>query len=194
MGVWGYGGMGVLGYGSMGVFYYFTHPVMISKASIVGFFTKGKIIFASVAAVITFSITLYNQFKSVPTTEISGFVSADKNTIVPVDAVVKIISPIQSQTETDAKGRFKFKLPNIQSDTFLLIIQNKKTNLETKQDEYIDASSGKKDIFVLFNSDQDLAKAYVPLGKSNSPEYARKSPSVIRALQQLHFPKRKPHQ
>lgn len=166
---------------------------MITKASIVGFFSKGKIIFASVAAVITFSITLYNQFKSVPTTEISGFVSADKNTVVPVDAVVKIISPVQSQTETDSKGRFKFKLPNIQSDTFLLIIQNKKTNTETKQDEYIDAAIGKKDIFVLFNSDQDFTKAYVPLGKSNSPEYSRKSPSVIRAIQQLHFPKRKPH-
>ena len=175
------------------IFYYFTRPVMISKASVIGFFSKGKIIFASIAAVITFSITLYNQFKSVPTTEISGFVSADKNTVVPVDAVVKIISPVQSQTETDSKGRFKFKLPNIQSDTFLLIIQNKKTNIETKQDEYVDAASGKKDIYVLFNSDQDPSKVYAPLGKSNSPEYARKSPAVIRAFQQLHFPKRKPH-
>ena len=135
---------------------------MITKASIIGFFSKGKIIFASVAAVITFSITLYNQFKSVPTTEISGFVSADKNTMIPVDAVVKIISPVQSQTETDSKGRFKFKLPNIQSDTFLLVIQNKKTNIETKQDEYVDASAGKKDIFVLFNSTQDLDKSLCP--------------------------------
>jgi hypothetical protein len=166
---------------------------MITKASIIGFFSTGKIIFASVAAVITFSITLYNQFKSVPTTEISGFVSADKNAMVPVDAVVKIISPIQSQTETDSKGRFKFKLPNIQSDTFLLIIQNKKTNIETKQDEYVDAANGKKDIYVLFNSDQDMTKIYAPLGKSNSPEYARKPPAVIRALQQFHFPKRKLH-
>jgi hypothetical protein len=166
---------------------------MITKASIVGFFTKGKIIFASVAAVITFSITLYNQFKSVPTTEISGFVSADKNSMIPVDAVVKIISPVQSQTETDSKGRFKFKLPNITSDTFLLVIQNKKTNIETKQDEYVDASTGKKDIFVLFNSTQDPEKVYAPLGKSSSPEYARKTPAVIRAIQQLHFPKRKSH-
>jgi hypothetical protein len=166
---------------------------MISKTSIIGFFSKSKIIFASIAAVVTFSITLYNQFKSVPTTEISGFVSADKNSMVPVDAVVKIISPVQSQTETDSKGRFKFKLPNIQSDTFLLIIQNKKTNIETKQDEYVDAASGKKDIYVLFNSDQDMTKVYAPLGKSNSPEYARKSPTLIRALQQLHLPKRKPH-
>jgi hypothetical protein len=166
---------------------------MITKASVIGFFSKGKIIFASVAAVITFSITLYNQFKSVHTTEISGFVSADKSTMVPVDAVVKIISPVQSQTETDSKGRFKFKLPNIQSDTFLLVIQNKKTNIETKQDEYVDASEGKRDIFVLFNSTQDPDKVYAPLGKSNSPEYARKTPSVIRAIQQLHLPKRKPH-
>ena len=166
---------------------------MITKASIIGFFSKGKIIFASVAAVITFSITLYNQFKSVHTTEISGFVSADKSTMIPIDAVVKIISPVQSQTETDSKGRFKFKLPNIQSDTFLLVIQNKKTNIETKQDEYVDASTGKKDIFVLFNSAQDLEKVYAPLGKSNSPEYARKTPAVMRAIQQMHFPKRKPH-
>jgi hypothetical protein len=166
---------------------------MITKASIIGFFSKGKIIFASVAAVITFSITLYNQFKSVPTTEISGFVSADKNTMVPVDAIVKIISPVQSQTETDAKGRFKFKLPNIQSDTFLLIIQNKKTNTETKQNEWVDASNGKKDIYVLFNSDRDLEKVYAPLGKSNSPEFARKTPAVMHVIQQIHFPKRKSH-
>src|SRR5450755_2310255 len=53
------------------------------------------------------TITLYNQFKSVPKTEISGFVSADRNTVIPVDAVVKIISPIQSETQTDSKGRFK---------------------------------------------------------------------------------------
>ncbi len=166
---------------------------MITKTSIVGFFTKGKIIFASIAAVITFSITLYNQFKSVPKTEISGFVSADRNSVVPVDAIVKIISPIQSQTETDAKGRFKFKLPNVQSDTFLLIIQNKKTNIETKQNEYVDASSGKTDIYVLFNSDQDPEKVYAPLGKSTSPAYAKRTPNVVRVFQQLHLPKRKSH-
>jgi hypothetical protein len=166
---------------------------MITKASIVGFFSKGKVVFATVAAMITFSITLYNQFKRTPTTEISGFVSADRNTVVPVDAVVKIISPIQSQTETDSKGRFKFRLPNIQSDTFLIIVQNKKTNIETKQNEYVDASSGKKDIFVLFNSDQDTEKVYAPLGKSTSAAYARRTPNVIRALQQFHFPKRRVH-
>jgi hypothetical protein len=166
---------------------------MITKASIVGFFTKGKIIFASVAAVITFSITIYNQFKHVPTTEISGLVSSDPNTVVPVDAVVKIISPIQSQTETDSKGRFKFKLPNIQSDTFLLVIQNKKTSIETKQDEYVDASSGRKDIFVLFNANQDSEKVYAPLGKSMTAAYAKKTPNVMRVIQSFHIPKRKVH-
>ena len=83
---------------------------MVTKTSVIDFFSRSKVIFATIAAVITFSITLYNQFKSTPTTEISGYVSADKNSLVPVDAVVKIISPVQSQTETDAKGRFKFKL------------------------------------------------------------------------------------
>ena len=166
---------------------------MITKAAIIGFFTKSKIIFASIAAVVTFSITLYNQFKSVPKTEISGFVSADRNSVVPVDAVVKIISPVQSQTETDSKGRFKFKLPNLQSDTFLLIIQNKKTNIETKQNEYVDASDGRKDIYVLFNSDQDLEKVYAPLGKSMSPAYAKRTPNVLRVLNQIRFPKKKAH-
>lgn len=165
---------------------------MITKAAIIGFFTKGKIIFASVAAIITFTITLYNQFKSTPKTEISGFVSADRNTIIPVDAVVKIISPVQSETQTDSKGRFKFKLPNIQSDTFLLIVQNKKTNIETKQNEYVDASSGRKDIYVLFNSDQDQDKVYAPLGKSMSAAYARRSPNVLRVFN-FHFPKRRSH-
>jgi len=175
------------------IFTYFSRPVMITKTSIIAFFSKGKIIFASVAAVITFTITLYNQFKSVPKTEISGFVSADKNSVVPVDAVVKIISPIQSETQTDSKGRFKFKLPNLQSDTFLLIIQNKKTNIETKQNEWVDASDGRKDIYVLFNSDQDLDKVYAPLGKSMSPVYARRTPNVLRIFNQFHLPKRKPH-
>ena len=174
-------------------FLYFSCPVMITKAAIIGFFTKSKIIFASIAAVVTFSITLYNQFKSVPKTEISGFVSADRNSVVPVDAVVKIISPVQSQTETDSKGRFKFKLPNLQSDTFLLIIQNKKTNIETKQNEYVDASDGRKDIYVLFNSDQDLEKVYAPLGKSMSPAYAKRTPNVLRVINQIRFPKKKAH-
>jgi hypothetical protein len=166
---------------------------MITKASFIGFFTKGKIIFASIAAVVTFSITVYNQFKHVPTTEISGLVSADQYTVVPVDAVVKIISPIQSQTETDSKGHFKFKIPNIQSDTFLLIIQNKKTNTETKQNEYVDASSGKKDIFVLFNAGQDTEKIYAPLGKSMTAAYARRTPNVMRVIQSFHIPKKKIH-
>jgi hypothetical protein len=174
------------------IFPYFRRPVMITKATIIGFFTKGKIIFASAAAVITFTITLYNQFKSTPKTEISGFVSADRNTIIPVDAVVKIISPVQSETQTDSKGRFKFKLPNIQSDTFLLIVQNKKTNIETKQNEYVDASSGRKDIYVLFNSDQDQDKVYAPLGKSMSAAYARRTPNVMRVFN-FHFPKRRSH-
>lgn len=161
---------------------------MITKTSIIDFFSRGKIIFATIAAVITFSITLYNQFKSTPTTEISGFVSAEKNSIVPVDAVVKLISPISKETETDAKGHFRFKLQNIQSDTFLLVIQNKKTNIETKQNEYVSASDGRKDIFVLFNTSSDEEKVYAPLGKSLTPAYSKRQPEFFRALQQIHIP------
>jgi hypothetical protein len=36
----------------------------------------------------------------------------------------------------------------------------------------------------------DPEKVYAPLSKSSSPEYARKTPAVMRAIQQLHFPKR----
>ena len=160
---------------------------MVTKTSVIDFFSRSKVIFATIAAVITFSITLYNQFKSTPTTEISGYVSADKNSLVPVDAVVKIISPVVRETETDAKGRFKFKLQNVQSDTFLLVIQNKKTNIETKQNEYVNASQGRKDIFVLFNSSTDEEKVYAPLGKSTSPAYSRRPPEILRALHQI-FP------
>jgi hypothetical protein len=101
---------------------------MFRKEKITQWFTNGKILLATIATVITLSITVYNQFKSKPVTEVSGFVSAAKESVVPVDAVVKIISPIQSQTETDSKGKFKFKLEDIRSDTFLLLIQNKRTN------------------------------------------------------------------
>jgi hypothetical protein len=110
---------------------------MITRTSILDFFSRTKIIFATIAAVITFSITLYNQFKSNHATEISGIVTTNKGYISPVDAVVRISSPIQAQTETDAQGRFKFKLQNLQSDTFLLIVQNKRTNTVTKQNEYV---------------------------------------------------------
>ncbi|MFI5193130.1 MAG: hypothetical protein ACHQD7_03710 [Chitinophagales bacterium] len=175
-------------------FWYFSRPAMVTKTSVIDFFTRGKVIFVTIAAVITFSITLYNQFKSTPTTEISGYVSADKNSLVPVDAVVKIISPVQSQTETDARGRFKFKLQNIQSDTFLLVIQNKKTNIETKQDEYVNASKGRKDIFVLFNSSTDEEKVYAPLGKSTSPAYSRRPPAILKVLHQIFpVPRRRAH-
>ncbi|MEJ0101664.1 MAG: hypothetical protein WDO19_03485 [Bacteroidota bacterium] len=108
----------------------------MTKTKILDWFKTGKGVFVTVAGVITFSITIYNQFKSDRTTEISGFVSSSTGPVTPVDATVKIISPIQGQTETDANGRFKFKFKNIQSDTFLLLIQNKKTNMETKQNEY----------------------------------------------------------
>ncbi|HVY75319.1 MAG TPA: hypothetical protein VG890_10840 [Puia sp.] len=161
------------------------------KTSIVTFFTRGKVVFATIAAIITFSITLYNQFKSTPTTEISGFVSTEKESVVPVDAVVKIISPIQSQTETDSRGRFKFKLQNIQSDTFLLVVQNKKTNTETKQNEYINAVQGKKDIFVLFNANIDSEKVYAPWGKSTSPEYSHRKPEMLRLFHDIRLPKKR---
>lgn len=164
---------------------------MLTKTTIVEFFSKTKVIFATIAAVITFSITLYNQFKSNKTTEISGFVTASKDMIVPVDAVVKIISPIQSQTETDSKGRFKFKLENIQSDTFLLVVQNKRTNLETKQNEYISAGSGRKDIIVLFNANIDTGRMYTPFGKIGNSGSGRRKPDIIKVLQGIHLPRRR---
>jgi hypothetical protein len=160
---------------------------MVTKTKIIDFFSKGKVIFVTIAGIITFSITMYNQFKRNTTTEISGFVSASKDNIVPVDAIVKISSPIQGQTETDARGRFKFKFDNIKSDTFYLIIQNKKTNTETKQNEYIEAGNGKKDIFVLFNANVKDGRVYSTTGKSNS---SKKAANVIKTIEQL-IPRRR---
>jgi hypothetical protein len=126
---------------------------LITKVAVVEFFSKTKVIFATVAAIITFFITIYNQFtKGSRTTEISGIVAMNKTEATPVDAVVQISSPIQAQTETDSRGRFKFKIPELQSDTFLLIVRNKRTNTVTKQNEYVAASSGRKDIVVLFDT------------------------------------------
>jgi hypothetical protein len=70
--------------------------ITITKATIVDFFSKTKVIFATIAAIITFSITMYNQFKGSKTTEISGIVALD-NVNNPVDAVVRISSPIQQR-------------------------------------------------------------------------------------------------
>jgi hypothetical protein len=134
--------------------------ITITKASIIDFFSKGKVIFATIAAVMTFSITLYNQFKGNKTTEISGVVASDKSQAAPVDAVVRISSPIQAQTETDSRGRFRFKLENLQSDTFLLVVQNKRTNTVAKQNEYVNASRGRTDIVVLFDSNMRNGGVY----------------------------------
>ncbi len=152
---------------------------MLSKEKIKKWSSSGKVALATAATVITLSITVYNQFKSKSVTEVSGFVSSAKETVIPVDAVVKIISPIQSQTETDSKGKFKFKLEDIRSDTFLLLIQNKKTNTEMKQNEYVSSGSGRKDIFVLFNSAIDDGTIYYQLGKSNISSPAKRAPADI---------------
>jgi len=165
---------------------------MIKKEKIGSWFTKSRIIFATIAAIITFSITLYNQFKSAKKTEISGFVSSTKESVVPVDAIVKIISPVQSETQTDANGKFKFKLENIQSDTFLLLVQNKKTNTEIKQNEYVDGGDGRKNILVLFNSNINDGRIYYQIGKSNvSSPALRAAPEIINSFKKaFHIKKR----
>jgi hypothetical protein len=166
----------------------------MTKTEIIDWFSKSKIIFATIAAVITFSITLYNQFKSNKTTEISGMVSANKDvaTPIPVDAIVRISSPIQAQTETDSRGRFKFKFENIQSDTFLLIVQNKRTNTVTKQNEYVNAKQGRTDIVVLFTSDMQSGGVYRSYDKNDTTHIARRRPDVINNLKDLfHIPKKR---
>jgi hypothetical protein len=166
----------------------------MTKTNIIDWFSKSKVIFATIAAVITFSITLYNQFKSSKTTEISGIVSSNKDlaTPIPVDAVVRISSPIQAQTETDSRGRFKFKFENIQSDTFLLIIQNKRTNTITKQNEYVNAKQGRTDIVVLFTSDMQSGGVYRSYDKNDTTHIAKRRPDIIDAFKrQFHIPSRK---
>jgi hypothetical protein len=164
---------------------------MFKKEKITQWFTNGKVLLAAAATIITVSITVYNQFKSKHITEVSGFVSAAKESIVPVDAIVKIISPIQGQTETDSKGKFKFKLEDIRSDTFLLLIQNKRTNTEMKQNEWVNASDGRKDILVLFNSGIDDGTIYYPLGKSNRNSPAKRPPDIINAFKKTFHIKKK---
>jgi hypothetical protein len=133
---------------------------MITKDQITGFFSKSKVIFATIAAVVTFTITLYNQFKSSSTTEISGSVSTIRTAGGPVDAVVQISSPITAQTETDNRGRFKFKLNDLKTDTFLIIVTNKRTHTVMKQNEYVNASRGRTDITVVFDSSMIDGQTY----------------------------------
>lgn len=155
---------------------------MITKTTLTDFFSKGKVIFATTAAVVTFLITIYNQFKSNRATEISGIVAADKNFTKPVDAVVRISSPIQAQTETDSRGRFKFKLDNLQSDTFLLIVQNKRTNTITKQNEFVSASHGRTDIVVLFDPSMRDGQTYTSY---DTVHQHRRAPSLKRVFEGL---------
>jgi hypothetical protein len=155
---------------------------MITKAIIIDFFSKGKVLIATTITVVTFFITLFNQFKTSKTTEISGLVSANKDIPTPVDAIVRISSPIQAQTETDSKGRFKFKIQNLQSDTFLLVVQNKRTNIVTKQNEYVNASHGRTDIVVLFSSDGGIYTSY---DKNDSLHSNKRRPSFKKVLRGL---------
>jgi hypothetical protein len=153
----------------------------ITKTSIIDFFSKTKVIFATIAAIITFSITMYNQFKGSKTTEISGIVGLD-NVNDPVDAVVRISSPISQATETDAKGHFKFKIDNCQTDTFLLVVQNNRTKTVTKQNEYVNASQGRKDIVVLFDSNMKNGGVYTTMDTSR---HYRKAPNLKKLFQGL---------
>jgi len=143
---------------------------MILKTTITGYVSKSKVMLATLATVITFSITLYNQFRPHKSTEISGTVFLNSDSTLPADAIVRISSPIQAQTETDPNGKFKFKFDNIQTDTFLLIVQNRKTNTITKQNEYVKRSGGRTGIVILFNADVKDARI------STSNDAARKSP------------------
>jgi len=155
--------------------------ITITKATVIDFFSKTKVIFATVAAIITFSITMYNQFKGSKTTEISGIVALD-NVNNPVDAVVRISSPVQQSTETDARGHFKFKLDNCQTDTFLLVVQNNRTKTVTKQNEYVNASQGRKDIVVLFDSDMRNGGVYTTF---DSSRHNRRTPNLRKVFQGL---------
>ncbi len=157
--------------------------ITITKATIVDFFSKTKVIFATIAAIITFSITMYNQFKGSKTTEISGIVALD-NVNDPVDALVRITSPIVAETETDAKGHFRFKLQNLQTDTFLLVVQNNRTKTVTKQNEYVNASQGRKDIVVLFDSDMSNGGVYTTI---DSSRHNRSKPPNLRKVFQGLF-------
>jgi hypothetical protein len=156
--------------------------ITITKATIVDFFSKTKVIFATIAAIITFSITMYNQFKGSKTTEISGIVLSDAVHATPVDAVVRISSPIERSTETDAKGRFKFKLDNIPTDTFLLVVENNRTKTVAKQNEYVNASRGRTDIVVLFDSNMRNGGVYTT---TDSSRHNRRQPNFKKFLQGL---------
>jgi hypothetical protein len=155
---------------------------MITKATVVEFFSKTKVIFATIAAIITFTITLYNQFKGSKITEISGIVASDKINAAPVDAIVRISSPIQAETETDRQGRFRFKLEHLPTDTFLLIVQNKRTNTVAKQNEYVNASRGRTDIVVLFDSNMQDGSVYRTY---DTTRRSRKPPNFKKMLQGL---------
>jgi len=156
--------------------------LLLTKTAIINFFSKTKVIFATVAAIITFFITLFNQFKGSKTTEISGVVALSKAQVIPVDAVVQISSPIQMQTETDSRGRFRFKISNLQTDTFLLIVTNKRTRTVTKQNEYVSASQGRTDIIVLFDTTMRAGGMYTTV---DSAHRGRRPVNIKKFLQGL---------
>lgn len=157
---------------------------MINKDQITGFFSKSKVIFATIAAVITFSITLFNQFKSSSSTEISGSVSSIKMAGGPVDATVQISSPMTASTVTDNHGRFRFKFENLKSDTFLLVVTNKRTGTVMKQNEYVNASRGRTDITVVFDSSMVDGQVY---NASDTTRFRRRGggPNINKFVQKV---------
>jgi hypothetical protein len=155
--------------------------LLLTKAAVINFFSKTKIIFATVAAIVTFFITLFNQFKGSKATEISGVVAVNKVQATPVDALVQISSPIQAQTVTDSRGRFRFKINDLKTDTFLLVVTNKRTGTVTKQNEFVDASSGRTDIVVLFDTSMRAGGVYTTV---DSARRGRRPPVSIKKLLQ----------
>ena len=156
--------------------------LLLTKTAVINFFSKTKIIFATVAAIVTFFITLFNQFKGSKSTEISGVVALNKVQATRVDAFVEISSPIQMQTQTDSHGRFRFKVNNLQTDTFLLIVTNKRTRTVTKQNEFVNASSGRTDIVVLFDTSMRAGGVYTT---ADSAHRGRRPVSIKKFLQGL---------
>lgn len=134
--------------------------------------TKFCAVVAGVAGFCATSIDLYKGWKGKQIIEISGYVSENRESLVPVDAIVKMSSPFVQETETDMAGKYVFKLQDVDSDTFLFVIQHKKNQLETKEKHFISTKNGKYTFNIVFNPDVKDGKEYSIVESSSNPAFS----------------------
>ncbi|MEO6316783.1 MAG: hypothetical protein ABIU63_15230 [Chitinophagaceae bacterium] len=134
-----------------------------------------SVVGGSVAFIVGTGYPIYKSMQG--KIKISGQITASAISQVPVNAIVKISSPIHAETDTDKKGVYRFQLEELPTDSILIVVQDKKTNIET-QEKFLVTEENEKNIFnVVFNPDEPDGKVYKESAEHTKPVYSKQQPA-----------------